>query len=111
MSKNEIHARLPPEMFEQLKHFTKLHNFPTISHTVRWLLDIGIKTTKTNSAVELIANTECPNCGFIHGALGNTLCAYRNSKLEVDSQKLEKEVIETSLNNSIELEPEDFIEW
>lgn len=50
MSKNEIHARLSPEVMEQIKQLTHSRKFPTISHTCRWLLDYGMKVV--NDEVE-----------------------------------------------------------
>ncbi|MEG3936283.1 MULTISPECIES: hypothetical protein [unclassified Microcoleus] len=45
MVKNEIHARLSSEMMEKIKQLTVAKSFPTISHTCRWLLEIGIAVT------------------------------------------------------------------
>jgi len=62
MSKNEIHARLSPEIMEKVREFTHNQNFPTISHTVRWLIDFGFKVVdddtelqkKNNSVIQII---------------------------------------------------------
>ncbi len=51
MVKNEIHARLSPEMMEKVRELTRNQNFPTISHTIRWLIDFGFKVV--NDDIEL----------------------------------------------------------
>lgn len=45
MVKNEIHARLSVEMMEKIRQLTVAKSFPTISHTCRWLLELGITAT------------------------------------------------------------------
>jgi hypothetical protein len=62
MSKNEIHARLMPEVMEKVRELTRNRNFSTISHTVRWLIDCGLRVAtddidlqkKNNSIVQII---------------------------------------------------------
>ncbi|MEG4855746.1 hypothetical protein QUB10_33420, partial [Microcoleus sp. B5-D4] len=51
MVKNEIHARLSPETMEQVKNFVLRRNLPTLSHGVRWLIDIALKDV--NDELEL----------------------------------------------------------
>ena len=61
MSKNEIHARLSPKVMEQVRELTHDRNFPTISHTIRWLIDFGLKVVnddieqkKNDSVIQII---------------------------------------------------------
>ncbi|MEG4488816.1 hypothetical protein [Microcoleus sp. D2_18a_B4] len=52
MVKNEIHARLPPELMEQLNGFVLSRNLPTLSHGVRWLIDIALKDVRDELELE-----------------------------------------------------------
>jgi Arc/MetJ-type ribon-helix-helix transcriptional regulator len=62
MVKNEIHARLSPEVMEQIRQWTDNWKFLTISHTVRRLLELGLKVAndeldlqkKNDSLIQLI---------------------------------------------------------
>lgn len=62
MAKNEIHARISPELMEQIRQWTDNWKFPTISRTVRRLLELGLKIVnddldlqkKNDSLVRLI---------------------------------------------------------
>jgi hypothetical protein len=62
MVKNEIHARLLPEVMEEVRRWTDNWKFSTISHTVRRLLELGLKVAndeldlqkKNDSLVQLI---------------------------------------------------------
>jgi hypothetical protein len=51
MNKNEIHARLSPEVMEKVRELTHSQNFLTISHTIRWLINLGFKVI--NDDIEL----------------------------------------------------------
>ena len=51
MSKNEIHARISPEVMEKVRKLTHDRNLPTISHTIRWLIDFGLRVV--NDDIEL----------------------------------------------------------
>ena len=62
MVKNEIHARLSPEVMEHVRELTRNQSFLTISHTIRWLIDFGLQVVnddielqkKNDSAIQLI---------------------------------------------------------
>lgn len=66
MVKNEIHARLSPEVMNRARELTEAKNFPTLSHTIRWLLAIAFnqlnekaKTERLNTSVLQLIEQEC----------------------------------------------------
>jgi len=56
MAKNEIHARILPEVMGQIRQWTENWRFPTISHTVRRLLELGLKVA--NDELDLQKNND-----------------------------------------------------